>query len=168
MELKQALLARRSVRSFTAEAVSDSDVDYLLHAGMSGPSAVNLRPWEFYVVKDPAKLAALNKVGYAKYPSPLMIVVAGNAHHFLPLGNEEYWEQDCSAATENILLAATDLSLGAVWCGVYPDKTRVKQVKEVLDLPENITPLNIIIIGHPQGEVPAPRDQYDEKKVHRV
>jgi nitroreductase len=168
MELKQVLLARRSVRSFTAEAVSDSDVDYLLHAAMSGPSAVNLRPWEFYVVKDPAKLAALNKVGYAKYPSPLMIVVAGNAHHFLPLGNEEYWEQDCSAATENILLAATDLSLGAVWCGVYPDKTRVKQVKEVLDLPENITPLNIIIIGHPQGEVPVPRDQYDEKKVHRV
>jgi nitroreductase len=168
MELKQALLARRSVRSFTKDPVSDSDIDYLLHAAMSGPSAVNMRPWEFYVVKDSAKLAALNQVGYAKYSSPLMIVVAGNAHYYLPLGNEEYWEQDCSAATENILLAATDLGLGAVWCGVYPDQTRVKQVKEILSLPLPITPLNIIIIGHPQGAIPSPRDQYDEKKVHRV
>lgn len=168
MELKQAFLARRSIRSFTNDPVGDSDIDYLLRAAMSGPSAVNMRPWEFYVVKDPAKIAALNKVGYAKYPSPLMIVLAGNSRHFLPLGNEEYWVQDCSAATENLLLAATDLSLGAVWCGVYPVPLRVNQVKTILDLPEHIIPFSIVILGHPQGEIPAPRDQYDEKKVHHV
>lgn len=168
MELEQALLARRSVRSFTSEPVSEDMISKLLHAGMAGPSAVNARPWEFYVITDPAKLKALNGVGYAKYPSPLMIVVAGNAHHFLPGGNETYWVQDTSAATENILLEVTSLGLGAVWCGVYPGKLRCTQVRKILSLPEDITPLNIIIIGHPAGPLPESRDQYDEKKVHRL
>ncbi len=167
MELKDILLKRRSVRSFTDEAVNDHDIDYLLHAGMSGPSAMNFRPWEFYVIKDPSKIAELNKVGYAKYKSTLMIVVAGNIFRFVPFASA-FWVEDASAATENILLAATDLGLGAVWCGVYPVKHEIKQVSKILALPKHIIPLNIVIIGHPAGEIPNPRDQYDEKLIHKI
>jgi nitroreductase len=168
MELEEALQKRRSVRSFTNEPVSDEAVEKILHAAMSGPSAVNMRPWEFYIVKDPSKRADLNRVGYAKYPSPLMIVLAGNSHHFLPLEAAPYWTEDVSAAAENILLECTNLGLGAVWCGVYPIKSEQKQVSQTLDLPSYIEPFGIIIIGHPDGPIPEPRDQYDEKKIHRI
>jgi nitroreductase len=160
------LLKRRSVRKFTNEPVSKEDIDKLLHAAMSGPSAVNKKPWEFYVVQDPEKIAELNKVGFAKYPSSLMIVVAGNRLNFLPMGAADYWIEDVSSATENILLEATNLGLGACWCGVYPGKDREKQVHEILGMPLNHLAFNIIIIGHPDGPIPEARDQYEEKKVH--
>src|SRR5574344_493708 len=99
MDLEEALLKRRSVRKFTNEPVSKEDIDKLLHAAMSGPSAVNKKPWEFYVVQDPEKIAQLNKVGFANYPSPLMIVVAGNKLNFLPFDAADYWIEDVSAAT---------------------------------------------------------------------
>jgi nitroreductase len=167
MEVKEALLARRSIRSFTDEPVSEEDIVELLHAGMSGPSAINKRPWEFYVVKDPEKQSELRRVGFANYLSPLMIVVAGNARHFIPFLTE-FWVQDTSAATENILLEATELGLGAVWCGLYPDRARAKKVRKILEMPLGVTPLNIIVIGHPKGKPPLPRDQFDPKKVHSV
>lgn len=167
MELDDVLLKRRSVRKFSSEPVSSEMIDKLLHAAMSGPSAVNLRPWEFYIVTDPAAIAKLNKVGYANYFSPLMIVVAGNSKHFLPAPASDYWIEDVSAATENILLEATNLGLGACWCGVYPGKLREKQVTDILKMPPDHIPFCIIIIGHPDGAIPEPRDQYDTKKVHR-
>jgi nitroreductase len=167
MELKEVLLKRRSVRSFTDQTVSDEEIDCLLHAAMSGPSAMNFRPWEFYVIKDPVKIAELNKVGFAKYKSPLMIVVAGNSLRFIPFSSQ-LWVEDTSAAAENILLTATDLGLGAVWCGVYPVKHEIKQVRKILGLPKHIIPLNIMIIGHPSGETPNPRDQYNDKFVHKI
>jgi nitroreductase len=167
MELEEVLLKRRSVRKFTTEAVSPELIDKLLHAAMSGPSAVNMKPWEFYIVQDPAKIAALNKVGYAKYPSPLMIVVAGNTSHFLPGASENYWIEDVSAACENVLLEATNLGLGAVWCGVYPGELRQKQVRTALNMPVSHIPFAILIVGHPDGAIPEPRDQYDAKRIHQ-
>jgi nitroreductase len=167
MELEEALLKRRSVRKFTAETIGQEMVEKILHAAMSGPSAVNKRPWEFYVVQDPNKLASLNKVGFASYPSPLMIVIAGNQKQFLPAPASDYWIEDVSAAAENILLEATNLGLGACWCGVYPGKLRQKQVANILAMPENHIPFAIIILGHHDGPIPDPRDQYDEKKVHQ-
>jgi nitroreductase len=167
MELMEAITKRTSVRSFTDEPVSDEEISRLLHAAMAAPSAVNRQPWEFYVVRSQAKIAELNKVGFAKYKAPLAIVVAGNAFRFIPFG-KEYWIEDASAATENMLLAATDLGLGAVWCAVYPLKRNVKQVKEILHLPAHITPLNIVLIGHPKGKLPEPHDKFDEKKIHFV
>lgn len=167
MELEEVFLKRRSVRKFTNEPVTDEQINKLLHAAMSGPSAVNKRPWEFYVVRDPSKLAALNKVGFASYPSPLMIVIAGNQLQFLPAGASDYWIEDVSAAAENILLEATNLGLGACWCGVYPGKLREKQVAKILAMPLTHTPFAIVIIGHPDGPIPEARDQYDEKKVHQ-
>lgn len=168
MEIEEAFLKRRSVRKFTSEPVSEEMIEKILHAAMSGPSAVNTRPWEFYVVKDPTKRSELNQVGYAKYVSPLMMVLAGNSLHFLPLGNQDYWIEDLSAAAENILLECTNLGLGAVWCGVYPGKLRQKQVRRILNLPLTMVPFAIIIIGHPDGAIPEPRDQYDKKKIHWV
>ena len=168
MELSEVLLKRRSVRKFTEEAVSDENIAELLHAGMSGPSACNKTPWEFYVVTNPEVIKKLRKAArFSNITAPLAIVVCGNLSKALPLGFAPFWIQDCSAATENILLKVTDLGLGAVWCGVHPMKTAEKNVREVLSLPEKIVPLNIIHIGHP-AEEPAPRDQFNEKKVHYI
>lgn len=166
MELEKAILNRTSIRSFTEEDVSEEDVDKLLRAGMSAPSAVNRQPWEFYVVRDPEKRAALRKVGFTNYASPLMIVLAGNVLRMLPLKMSEFWAQDCSAATENILLEATSLGLGAVWCGVHPNKTREKQIRSILGAGLTIVPFNIIVVGHPKGDAPKPKDKFDPKKIH--
>ncbi|MCF0129081.1 MAG: nitroreductase family protein [Pseudobutyrivibrio sp.] len=101
----------------------------------------------------------------SKYDAPLAVIVCGNLKNALPLQLSEFWVQDCSAATENILLRVTDLGLGAVWCGVHPNKKAVGKVSEILSLPEEHIPLNIIYIGYPDEE-PEARDQYDEKYVH--
>ena len=168
MELNEVLLKRRSVRKFTDEPVSEEDVLKLLHAGMSGPSACNRTPWEFFVVTNPEILEKLRKSArYSKIKAPLAIVVCGNLSKALPLQLSPFWIQDCSAATENILLEATELGLGTVWCGVHPMKRAEKNVSEALSLSEKLVPLNIIHIGHP-AEFPDPRDQYNEKKVHYV
>ena len=168
MELSEVLLKRRSIRKFTDEPVSEEDVLKLLHAGMSGPSACNRTPWEFFVVTNPEILEKLRKSArYSKIKAPLAIVVCGNLSKALPLQLSPFWIQDCSAATENILLKATDLGLGAVWCGIHPMKTSEKKVSEALSLSEKLVPLNIIHIGHP-AEFPEPRDQYNEKKVHYI
>lgn len=168
MELKEALLKRRSVRKFTEQTVTDEQIDELLHAAMSGPSACNKTPWEFYVVRNTEKLDTVKKASlFARFNSPLVIVVAGNMSRALPEPISEYWIQDCSAAIENILLRATDLGLGTVWCGAYPHKRVEGNLKEALEMPEDHHPLGIIHIGHP-AETPEPRDQYDPERVHFV
>ncbi|MDO4488425.1 MAG: nitroreductase family protein [Eubacteriales bacterium] len=168
MELKEALLKRRSVRKFTDEAVSDEDINELMHAAMSGPSACNCRPWEFYVVKNADTLKLLKGAShYSGIEAPLAIVVAGNLSRALPLQLSPFWIQDCSAATENILLRATDLGLGAVWCGIHPQKRAEKKVSEALRLSAKQIPLNIIYVGHP-AEFPEMRDQYKEEYVHVI
>ncbi len=168
MELKEVLLKRRSVRKFTNEAISELQTEELLHSAMSGPSACNRCPWEFFVVTSPEKLTELrNASRFTKMNAPLAIIVCGNLSRALPVQLSEYWIQDCSAATENILLTVTDLGLGAVWCGIHPQKRAVKRVQEILDLKDKWIPLNIIWIGHP-AEEPEPRDQYDKKRIHYV
>lgn len=168
MELKEALLKRRSVRKFTAEQVSSEDVQELLLAAMSGPSACNKKPWEFYVISDAAALEKLRGAShFTNIKAPLAIMVCGNLAHALPLQLADFWIQDCSAATENILLRAVDLGLGTVWCGIHPQKRPVKKVAEILGLGDKLIPLNIIFIGHPDQE-PEARTQYDEKRVHFI
>lgn len=165
MELNDALLARRSVRKFTSEPVSEAHIEALLHAAMSGPSACNKKPWSFYVVTNPEKLIELKSAShFTKITAPLAIIVCGNLAKALPLQLAPFWIQDCSAATENILLRAVDLGLGAVWCGIHPQKGPEKKVAEILSLPDKHVPLNVIFIGHP-AESPEPRDQYSEKDV---
>lgn len=166
MELKEVLKARRSIRKYKDEPVSKEDIDYLLHAAMSGPSACNRTPWEFYVITNKETLEKLRKASrFSNINAPLAIVVCGNLSRALPSQLSPYWIQDCSAATENILLAATDLKLGSLWCGIHPQKRAEQRVSEILSLTEKQVPLNIIYIGHPD-EALEPRDQYKEANVH--
>ena len=168
MELQEVLQRRRSIRKYTQEPVSKEDIDLLMHAAMSGPSACNKTPWEFYVITDEAVLEKLrNASRYSKIYAPLAIVVCGSLSRALPSQLAPYWIQDCSAATENILLAATDLGLGTVWCGIHPQKRAEEKVREALGLTEKHIPLNIIYVGHPD-QVQEPRDQYKESYIHYI
>ena len=168
MELQEVLQRRRSIRKYTEEPVSKEDIDLLMHAAMSGPSACNKTPWEFYVITDEAVLEKLrNASRYSKIYAPLAIVVCGSLSRALPSQLAPYWIQDCSAATENILLAATDLGLGTVWCGIHPQKRGEEKVREALGLTEKQIPLNIIYVGHPD-QVQEPRDQYKESYIHYI
>lgn len=168
MELKEVLLKRRSVRKFTEEPVSDEMIEELLHAAMSGPSACNKKPWAFYVVTNEEKLEELKGASkFTKFSAKLAMIVCGNLSKALPMQLADYWIQDCSAATENILLRVTDLGLGAVWCGIHPQKQAEERVRKMLDMPKKHVPLNVIFIGHP-AEKPEARDQYEEKCVHYI
>lgn len=163
-ELIQTIFARRSIRRYTAEPVSEADIKTLLEAAMAAPSASNLKPWHFVVVTERRTLDGLAEAhpyGKMLFEAPLCIAVCGD-----PAISERYWVQDCSAAAENLLLAATALGLGAVWLGVYPNEERVAAMRQVLGIPETIVPLNLISIGHPMEEK-EPRTQYDESRVHR-
>ena len=168
MELADAMLTRRSVRKFTDKKVERETVTKILHAAMSGPSACNRTPWEFYVVTDADTMKELRKASkFSNIQAPLAIIVAGNLKRALPMQMASYWVQDCSAATENILLSAVDNSLGAVWCGIYPQERAEEKVRHILSLPDSEIPLNIIFLGYP-AEKTEPRDQYDEKYIHFV
>ena len=163
-ELIQTIFARRSIRQYTSEPVSEEKIQTLLEAAMAAPSASNRKPWQFVVVTEREALDALAEAhphGKMLFDAPLSICVCGDLTEM-----ERYWVQDCSAATENLLLAATALGLGAVWLGVYPREERVEAVRRILALPDHITPLNAIAIGHP-AEVKQPRTQFDATRVHR-
>ena len=158
------IFARRSIRKYTSEHISEKDLKTMLEAAMAAPSASNRKPWHFIVISDRRILDNLAKVhpyGSMLSEAPLSIAVCGDTEI-----SPRYWVQDCSAATENLLLAAAALGLGAVWLGVHPREDRVSPIRKVLRIPDNIVPLNLISIGHPREEK-EPRTQYDELRVHR-
>ena len=167
--LFETIAARTSIRKFDpSKPVADADIERILKAGMCAPSAMDRRPWEFIVVKDKAKLAALgSRLPYSRCGdgAQAAIVVCGNLDNGLPGRGKEYWIHDCSAASMNILLAAKGLGLGAVWTGVYPGEDRVAAVREILAIPEGYAPLNVIPLGMP-AENPAPKDKWNPAKVH--
>lgn len=163
-ELIETIFARRSIRKYTTEPVSEEDVKTLLEAAMAAPSAGNRKPWHFVVVTDRKKLydlAEAHPYGKMLFDATLCIAVCGDK-----TVSARFWVQDCSAATENLLLAATALGLGAVWLGVYPREDRVAAIENALNIPETIVPLNLVSIGHP-AEDKEPRTQYDKARVHR-
>lgn len=164
------IMTRTSVRKFTGEAVSDALVEQMLRAGMAAPTAANKQPWEFVVVDDAALLdtlqAAVPHAPIARGGCKQAIVVCGNMQKALEGDAQSYWIQDCSAATENILLAAHSLGLGAVWCGVTPQRERVEGVSRALNLPTYVRPLGLVVFGHP-AESPAPKDKWKPENVHR-
>ncbi len=162
--LIDTIFSRRSIRKYTEETVSNEDIKTILKAAMAAPSGHNSKPWHFVLVTERETLNQLAKAHrYAKMLSeaPLCISVCGD-----PSVSEEFWVQDCSAATENILLAVTALNLGAVWCGVHPSQELVGSISKILGIDAPFVPLNLIAIGHPAEEKEA-RTQYDENKIHR-
>lgn len=168
MDTIECIFKRRSVRKFKQDKVDDEIIQKLLECAMAGPSAVNKRPWEFYVIKSEEKLERIKKTSlFSKFNAPLAIIVAGNTLRSLSIKKNDFWIQDCSAAIENILLAATSLGLGTVWCGIYPMDGAVKRVQKELDIPKHIIPLGLVYIGYPD-QFPEPRTQYDEKRVHII
>lgn len=156
---------RRSIRSYQDRPVETEKVEFLIKAAMSAPSACNTQPWEFVVVTDPRVLAEIREeLPMARYNAPCAIVVCGNTQ--LCRHTKLMWVQDCSAATQNILLAATAIGLGSLWIGVYGVAPFVTKVEKVMGLPEHVKPLSIVYIGYP-GEEKEPRTQYNVKRVYQ-
>lgn len=160
------IMTRTSIRQFTDQQIGKDTLETLVKAGMAAPSAMNKQPWAFVVVNEREILDSLNIVHpYSNLKTATAaIIVCGNMQKTIEGEGREYWVQDCSAATENILLAAHGCGLGAVWCGVYPSPERVKAISEVLGLPEYIIPLNIISMGYP-AENPEPKDKWNPDNI---
>lgn len=165
------IMTRTSIRAYTGQAVPEDMIQTILKAGMAAPTAMNRQPWEFIVVTDRAKLDEMaDSLKYAKMlrQAPLAIVV-GAINHFVTRDGvtveNMFWVDDCSAATENILLAAHALGLGAVWTAAK-DEERAAAVKATLGTPDEFAPLCVIPIGFP-GEDPAPKDKWKPEKIHR-
>lgn len=162
------ILTRVSVRRYTDEPVSDELVMAILRAAMSAPSGVNKQPWDFIIVNDKALLSQLAEaLPYAKMTAsaPMAIVVCGNKERMLSGVDDALWEQDCSAASENILLAAHALGLGGVWTCLYPHADRIESARQILNIGEELIPFNLIPIGHPE-KAHVPMDKWKPERIH--
>ncbi|MDR0728952.1 MAG: nitroreductase family protein [Prevotellaceae bacterium] len=160
---------RTSVRHYTPQPVTDADIETLLRAAMAAPTSKNKQPWRFVVVsQETAKHTLAAHLPYAAMlrDAPLAIVVCGDTR----VHTDESaisWVMDCAAATENLLLAAQAINLGAVWTGVYPYPDRIQTVQHTLQLPAHIIPLNIVAIGHP-AKPARPKDKWNPTKIQRI
>lgn len=157
------IFSRRSIRVYADEPVSEEDLQGLLQAGMAAPSASNRRPWHFVAVTDRETLRALAEA----HPFGKMLARAGAA--IAVCGDPSvsaWWVQDCCAATENILIAAAALGLGAVWLGCHGRPEREEAIRSVLGVPSSVSILSLLSIGHPAEEKP-PRTQFEAGRVHR-
>lgn len=163
------ILNRKSVRSYTDREVSRAQLDTLTRAAMAAPTGRDMRPWKFVTIDDKkvlVKLAEKLPRGKMLTEARAAIVVCGDLGVTDDQGKPSVnWTLDCSAATENLLLQAESMGLGAVWIGVYPYEDRMPGVSEVLGLPDHIKPLNVVAIGYPKGN-PQPKDKYDAGNIH--
>lgn len=160
------IMTRTSIRKYTDQSVEQEKIDIMLKAAMAAPTAVNLQPWHFIVIDDKELIVQLS----SQQPTnaPLLIAVCGDTDKTtMPDGKgklPDFWIQDVSAATENLLLAAHAQGLGAVWTGVYPIPERTAEVARVLQCPKNIIPLAVVRVGYP-AESPAPKNKFREDNI---
>ncbi len=163
----ESIFTRRSIRKYEEKVVEKDKIEKLLRAAMQAPSAGNQQPWEFLVVENKETLGKLSEISpYATMlkEAPLAIIVLSNEEK---MKFPEYWQQDLGAATQNILLEAVELGLGAVWLGVAPLKDREDFIRKIFNLPHNITPFNIIVLGYPKDpQINKFVDRYEENRVH--
>ena len=161
----KAIFERRSVRKYLERVIPEENIEKILRAGMSAPSAGNEQPWQFIVLADKNILNSITKI----HPYSQMLKEA--SHAIVICGDmslkkyEDFWVQDCSAATENMLIMAQDLGLGAVWLGVYPIEERFKEIKKLFSLPEHIVPFAIISLGYPEDKKDV-LDRFDKARIH--
>lgn len=161
------IATRTSIRDYEARPVEKEKVEKMLRAAMAAPTAMNKQPWHFVVVDQRSvldSLAAANPNAKMLLKAPLAIVVCGDMDKVIEGGGRDFWIQDASAATENLLLAAHAMGLGAVWTGAYPSEERSKAISATLSLPDNLVPLNMIVIGYP-AEHPQPKDKFKEENI---
>ncbi len=164
----KTIMNRKSVRAYKEGPVSKDQLEVIVKAGMAAPTAVDKRPWEFIVVTDKVMLKKLSDIlPYAKMveKAGAAIIVAGDLDRQQGGRESDFWVVDCSAATENILLAIESLGLGAVWTAVYPDKERIETVRKLLKIPSTVVPLNVIPVGIPTG-AEKPKDKWNPKQLH--
>ena len=162
------IFARRSVRQFANRDVSDADIRDLLEAAMCAPAAVGKDPWQFIVVRNPGARRRLTEAlpnGHMLIQAPVAIVVCGD-RNLVHDHQESYLLQDCSAAIENLLIAAPALGLGACWLGVHPRAERVEAVRRQFALPEHVLPVAVVAVGWP-AQMPPPRSRWNDAAVHR-
>jgi len=164
MDAMQAILTRRSIRRYTSEAVSDEAVTELLQAAMSAPTAAS-QPWHFVVIRDRTVLDAVP--GFHPHAEMLKLASVG----ILVCGDpdsgtlEGRWPLDCSAATENMLIAANSMGLGACWVGIYPVEERIAGIRNLVGVPSRFIPVCIVSLGHP-AEVKKPPNRFRTERIH--
>jgi nitroreductase len=167
MELFEGLLSRRSIRKYTGEKIDEETIRSIIKAGMYAPSANNRRPWHFIIVDDREIMKKIMKV------HPYSAMLSEASHAVIVCGDEKlengpgYYVLDCSAATQNILLAAHALGLGGVWLGVEPRSERKKAIKEIFGLPEYIHPVSIISIGRPIKVPQKIPSRFEPEKIRK-
>jgi len=165
MEVLDAIFNRRSIRQYTTEPVSNDTLEILLKAGMYAPSAVNKQPWEFIVFRSPETIRQIVDV----HPNASMLLRANAAILVCWDENRQhdtgYGPVDCAAATQNILLAAHGLGLGAVWAGIYPRQQRMEAVHKIFNLPGHIQGFSLISLGYPAEQKAMP-GRFDKSKIH--
>lgn len=165
MDAMQALLTRRSIRKYTDEPVSEGTIQEVITAAMSAPSAGNEQPWHFVVINSRKildEIPSFHPHSLMIREAPVAILICGD------LGLEKhkgYWVQDCSAATENLLLAIHSKGLGAVWLGVYPREERVEGLRKLLGIPGHVIPFSLVPVGHPAEQKP-PAERYNPLRIH--
>jgi nitroreductase len=165
MDIIELLTTRRSIRKYTAKEIREEIVEELLRAAMYAPSAGNQQPWHFVVLRNKAMFRKINE--FHPYSAMLQeanlaILVCADTTIETKRG---YWPLDCSAATENILIAAHGLGLGAVWLGIYPRPDRQDGMKKLLRLPDNISPFSLVSIGYPAEQKALP-NRFVPERIH--
>ncbi len=166
MDALDCIHTRRSIRKYEDKDVPDDLIKQILNAAMTAPSAGNQQPWQFIVIKDRVVLGKITEFHeYAQMCKDVHLAILVCADT-TSLRHEGMWEQDCSAATQNILLSAHALGLGAVWCGVYPRDAKMNGFSKLLGIPEKIIPFALIPIGYPLQKS-SKVDRYKKEKVHK-
>jgi nitroreductase len=165
METLEAIYSRRSIRIFRQAPVEADKIETLLKAAMHAPSALNEQPWRFVVINDRSRFEGIMRV----YPyagmlksAPLAILVCGDIRQEKAAGN---WVLDCSAATQNMLLSAHAIGLGAVWSGIYPEQDRMKALTDMFHLPPEVIPFALVAVGYPGAEPPPPPERFHIDRV---
>ena len=162
------IMTRTSVRAYSGQEVENEKIDTLLRAAMAAPTAGNKQPWRFVVINDKAILNAIGtnfKTMTMAKEASVAVVMCGDTTATFKGDAQDYWIEDVSASSENLLLAAHAMGLGAVWCGIYPQMDRVREFSQMLNLPGNIIPMACICIGYPAGET-TPKDKWKPEYIH--
>jgi len=161
----EAIFKRKSVRKFLDRAITDDQIKQIVKAAMAAPSAGGAQHWHFVVLRDKDLKSTIAK----RYPNiaplesaPVGVLICADTSLEVYPG---FWMLDCAAATQNILLMATELGLGGVWCAVYPDEEKMKGIKELLKLPESVQPFSIVPVGYPAEKI-EPEDRFSEERIH--
>ena len=161
MDTLETIKTRRSIRKYSEKEITYEKLEELCNMGMAAPSAMNTRPWEFIIIKDKDVLKKLSELRqyWKMLPNAGAAIVVAGIH-------DKYFEQNCAAATQNILLAATDMGIGNVWLGLYPNMDAVGKIGEMLDLPEEVVPFSVVSLGYPAEVVKNVVHIPDKKKIH--